>query len=385
MRQIKIPAVFMRGGTSKGLVIHRRDLPPDQSKWDLIFASALGSPDSYMRQLDGMGGGLSSLSKVCIISLSSRPDADVDYTFAQVLINTSHVDYSAICGNMTAVVGPFAIDEGIISCDKSMATVRIYNTNTNKIILAHFPMEDGFAAVDGDLEISGVSGTGASLQLEFLDPGGATTGKLLPTGNCTDILTISNGKKFEVSMVDASNACVFIKASDIGMSAAESPEEIERNSKLMELIGEIRSAASVAMGITKTKEEAVEKTTVPFIGIVNSPIPSKNLAGKTIKQDDIDVLARVISNRQPHRALPLGAALCMGVAAQIEGSVVNEMKRKNSSQSNLLRLGMPSGVLNVAALVKKSGDQWQAISGSFYRTQRRLFEGNVLIKGSNLD
>jgi 2-methylaconitate cis-trans-isomerase PrpF len=186
-------------------------------------------------------------------------------------------------------------------------------------------------------------------------------------------------------MVDASNACVFIKASDIGMSAAESPEEIERNSKLMELIGEIRSAASVAMGITKTKEEAVEKTTVPFIGIVNSPIPSKNLAGKTIKQDDIDVLARVISNRQPHRALPLGAALCMGVAAQIEGSVVNEMKRKNSSQSNLLRLGMPSGVLNVAALVKKSGDQWQAISGSFYRTQRRLFEGNVLIKGSNLD
>jgi 2-methylaconitate cis-trans-isomerase PrpF len=338
-----------------------------------------------MRQLDGMGGGLSSLSKVCIISLSSRPDADVDYTFAQVLINTSHVDYSAICGNMTAVVGPFAIDEGIISCDKSMATVRIYNTNTNKIILAHFPMEDGFAAVDGDLEISGVSGTGASLQLEFLDPGGATTGKLLPTGNCTDILTISNGKKFEVSMVDASNACVFIKASDIGMSAAESPEEIERNSKLMELIGEIRSAASVAMGITKTKEEAVEKTTVPFIGIVNSPIPSKNLAGKTIKQDDIDVLARVISNRQPHRALPLGAALCMGVAAQIEGSVVNEMKRKNSSQSNLLRLGMPSGVLNVAALVKKSGDQWQAISGSFYRTQRRLFEGNVLIKGSNLD
>jgi len=385
MKQIKIPAVFMRGGTSKGLVIHRHDLPLDMKKWDQIFTAALGSPDIYMRQLDGMGGGLSSLSKVCIIGPSSRVDADVDYTFAQVLINTSHVDYSAICGNMTSVVGPFSIDEGIVSCNESNATVRIYNTNTNKIILAHFPVDDGKAAVEGNLVIPGVSGKGAPLRLEFLDPGGATTGKLLPTGNCKDILTLSNGKKFEVSMVDASNACVFIKASDIGINAAESPDKLENNFKLMELLSEMRSAASIAMGITKSKEEAFNKTTVPFIAIVNSPIDSKNLSGKIIEHSDIDILARVISNRQPHRALPLGVSLCMGVAAQIQGSVVHEVKRKNMNNSDLIRLGMPSGVLNVSALVKKIDDQWHALSGSFYRTQRRLFEGHVLIKASNLD
>src|SRR5262249_10067898 len=193
MPQKKLPAVFMRGGTSKAVIFHARDLPAAREEWEPIFLSAIGSPDPNMRQLDGMGGGISSLSKVCVIGPPSHPDADVDYTFAQVLIDKARVDYNGNCGNMSSAIGPFAVDEGLIPKPRSMAVVRIHNTNTRRIIVSRFGMDGEEAAVAGDLAIDGVAGTGAPIRLEFIEPGGAKTGKLLPTGKAVDQLEGAGG------------------------------------------------------------------------------------------------------------------------------------------------------------------------------------------------
>ena len=199
MIQKSIPAVFMRGGTSKALIFHLRDLPAERNEWAWLFAAAMGTPDPYGRQLDGMGGGVSSLSKVCVISPSSRPDADIDYTFAQVMIKEARVDYKGNCGNMSAAVGPFAVDEGLVRADGDSATVRIYNTNTGKLIHSVFPVEDGLARYDGDLVIPGVSGSGAPIRLDFKDRGGASTGRLLPTGQVVDHLDVQGLGSLRVS------------------------------------------------------------------------------------------------------------------------------------------------------------------------------------------
>ena len=190
MTQCPIPAVFMRGGTSKAIMFHRRDLPAARADWDPIFLAAMGSPDPYGRQLDGMGGGISSLSKVCVLAPSARPDADIDYTFAQVQIREGRVDYRGNCGNMSSAVGPFAVDEGLVTAAGETARVRIFNTNTEKLIHAAFPLRDGRACTDGDLAIPGVGGTGAPIRLDFLAPGGATTGRLLPTGRVREMLEV---------------------------------------------------------------------------------------------------------------------------------------------------------------------------------------------------
>jgi 2-methylaconitate cis-trans-isomerase PrpF len=298
MKQYRIPAVFVRGGTSKGLMLREEHLPEDRRKWDPLLLAALGSPDPYGRQLDGMGGGLSSLSKVCVIGAPTRGDADIDYTFGQILVREAHVDWTPLCGNMSSAVGPYAVDEGLVKAGGDTALVRIHNTNTKKIIAAHFPLEDGAAAVDGDLVIPGVAGTGAPVRLDFLDPGGATTGKLLPTGNVVDTLAVPGYGTFEVSMVDASNACVFLRAADIGMSGIEMPGEIEANAKLMRLLSAIRLAASVRMGVAADEEEAAKKTAVPFIGFVAPPAQAVTLAGETIAASRVDLVARVISNGQ---------------------------------------------------------------------------------------
>jgi len=229
MKQLKIPAVFMRGGTSNAVVFNANDLPRDRAQWDEIFLAAIGSPDPYGRQLDGMGGGVSSLSKVCVVGPPTRDDADIDYTFAQVQVKEARVDYGANCGNMSSAMGPFAVDEGLVKISGSDALVRVHNTNTKKIIWARFPLENGTAAVDGDLAIPGVAGTGAPVKLEFREPGGATTGKLLPTGNVADTLDLPGFGKFRVSMVDAANACVFARAADLGIRGTELPDEIDAN------------------------------------------------------------------------------------------------------------------------------------------------------------
>ena len=234
MAQRKIPAVFMRGGTSKAVIFHARDLPANRDDWAPIFLALMGSPDPSMRQLDGMGGGVSSLSKVCIIGPPTHPGADVDYTFAQVRIDRAHVDYGGNCGNMSSAIGPFAVDEGLVPKPAERdAVVRIHNTNTRKIIVSRFQMDGGEAAVAGDMVLDGVAGTGAPIRLEFLEPGGARTGRLLPTGQATNILDVAGYGRIPASLVDAANPAVFVAADVVGATATETPAEIEANAALM--------------------------------------------------------------------------------------------------------------------------------------------------------
>jgi len=384
MKQKKIPAVFMRGGTSNAVVFNQKDLPQDRALWDEIFLAAIGSPDPNGRQLDGMGGGVSSLSKVCVVGPSTRPDADIDYTFAQVQVKEAKVDYGANCGNMSSAMGPFAVDEGLVKVSGQEALVRIHNTNTRKVIHALFSMDEGLAAVDGDLAIPGVSGTGSPVKLEFRDPGGATTGKLLPSGKVVDMLDVPGLGKIRASLVDAANATVWINAKDIGLTGTELPEQLDADAAVMQKLSAIRIAGSVAMGIAANAEEAAKKKSIPFIGFVSPVQDAKLLSGETISANDIDLTGRVISNGQTHRALPLTVSLCMAVAARIEGSVVNDVLRKGGDAEAPIRIGMPSGILTVAATVKQKDGAWQAEQGAFYRTQRRMFEGQVLLRASRV-
>ena len=384
MKQVKIPAVFMRGGTSKAIVFKQEDLPADRRLWDDIFLAAIGSPDPSGRQLDGMGGGVSSLSKICVVGPASRPDADIDYTFAQVLVKDKRVDYSGNCGNMSSAMGPFALDEGMVHADGPEAVVRIHNTNTSKIIRSRFAVDEGFAAVDGELSIPGVSGTGAPVRLEFLHPGGATTGKLLPTGNVIDVLDVPGIGRIEASLVDAANACAFVRASDVGLTGVEMPEALDADRAVMEKLAAIRLAASVAMGIARDAAGAAKITTVPFIGFVSGPQDARSLSGEPIRADEIDLTGRIVSSGQTHRALPLTASLCMAVAARLRGSLVHQAVRTASDGDAPIRIGMPSGVLVVAATVRREADQWIAEQGAFYRTARRLFEGAVYVRASRV-
>lgn len=376
MAQTKYPAVFMRGGTSKAIMFHARDLPAARAEWDAIFLSAMGSPDPYGRQLDGMGGGVSSLSKVCVIAPSARDDADIDYTFAQVQVREARVDYGGNCGNMSSAVGPFAVDEGIVRAADGETTVRIFNTNTQKIIHSTFPVRERRALVAGELAIPGIAGTGAPIRLDFIDPGGATTGRLLPSGQALDVLDIPGLGRMEISMVDAANACAFVSADALGLKGTEMPDELERNAEVMEQLAAIRVHASVAMGIGRTLDEARARKAVPFIGFVSPAQEALTLTGETLAAEAADLTIRMLSNGQPHRALPLTASLCAAVAARIEGSIVARVARR--AGGDRLRLAMPSGVLTVGAQTSCDNGVWRVASGSFYRTARRLFEGCVV-------
>jgi 2-methylaconitate cis-trans-isomerase PrpF len=381
MNRHRLPAVFMRGGTSKALMLHRHDLPAAQADWVPIFLRAMGSPDPNGRQLDGMGGGLSSVSKVCVLSRSSRPDADIDYTFAQVMVKDAHVDYSGNCGNMSSAVGPFAVDEGLVDAADGEATVRIYNTNTDKIIHSTFAVDGGQAVERGELAIPGVAGTGAPIRLDFVSPGGASTGRLLPSGRVVDEVEVPGLGKVEVSMVDAANACVLVAASSLGLTGLEMPGDLEADPVTMERLSAIRLQASVAMGLARTIEEARSRTVVPFVGFLSPPQDARTLSGDLLAADAVDLTARMISNGQPHRALPLTASLCIAVAASIEGTVAWRAARRAASGAAApgaaMRLSMPSGVLTVGAEVESQAGQWTAVRGSFYRTARRLFDGTV--------
>lgn len=376
-----LPAVFMRGGTSKAVIFHARDLPAERSEWDALFLAALGSPDPYGRQLDGMGGGLSSLSKVCVVAPSIREDADVDYTFAQVLIREPRVDYRGNCGNMLAAIGPFAVDEGLVAASGDTARVRIHNTNTGKIIHSTFPLDHGRARVGGDLAIPGVAGSGAPIRLDFVAPGGATTGRLLPTGRVVDVLDVPGLGRIEASLVDAGNACVFVRAADLGLSGSELPDRIEAEPGLLDRLQAIRVAASVAMGIAPDEAAARAISTVPYIGWVAAPADAPTLAGAAIAAADVDLTVRMISNGQAHRALPLTASLCTAVAARLDGSLPAAVLPSRARGANSLRLGMPSGILTVGADVVAGPEGWHAKQGAFFRTARRLFDGRIHLPG----
>ncbi len=379
--QRPIPAVFMRGGTSKAIMFHARDLPADRKAWDPIFTAAMGSPDPYGRQLDGMGGGVSSLSKVCVLAPSVRDDADIDYTFAQVQIRENRVDYKSNCGNMSSAVGPFAIDEGLIAAKGDTATVRIFNTNTQKIIHATFPLEGDRARYDGDLVIPGVAGTGAPVRLDFVEPGGAATGKLLPSGAVVDRLDVPGFGAIEASLVDAANPAVFVRARDIGLKGTELPEQLEADPAVIKLLDDIRVQGSVRMGIAPDADAARRIGAIPFAAFVGPPQDSATLTGETVRAAEVDLSVRVVSSGQPHRALPVTISLCTAVAARITGTLVAEALSPSAGKTSL-RLGMPSGILTVDADVASEGGRWIARSGAFYRTARRLFDGRVWVPAS---
>jgi len=388
MTQQRIRAIYMRGGTSRCLVFHEGDLPGPGPERDRILSAALGSPDPYGRQLDGLGGGISSLSKACIIGASTRPDADVDYTFAQVDVKTPIVDYQGNCGNCSSAVGPFAIDERLVPLPRpdftGEATVRVHNTNTRKLITAHVPVEGGEAAVEGDFELGGVPGRGARIALDFLDPGGAGTGRLLPTGTaCETIASI------EASLVDATNPMVFIRARDLGLAGTETPEAIDADRALAARLETIRVKAGKRMGV-------VGSAAVPKIALVAAPAAFTTLGGARYGAEQVDLVARVISMGNCHRAFALTSAMCLAVAAQIPGSIVAGAARQavtvtgaarpdqsvgglGETRPGFVRLGHPSGVLPIAASVSdKNGEVW-AERVTVYRTARRLMEGFLRI------
>lgn len=364
----------MRGGTSKALMLHRRDVPGDLAAWEPVFLSAMDSPDPFGRQLNGMGGGVSSVSKICVVARSERPDADVDYTFVQVVVRDGRIDLSGNCGNMLSAVGPFAVDEGLVDVPDGPVRLRIYNTNTRKLIEARFAVRSGRAVYGGDLPIPGVTGTGAPIRLDFVDPGGATTGRLLPTGAVRQGLDVPGLGAIEASLVDAANACVFVRAADLGLAGTELPAALEAVPGLLDRLARIRRAGSVAMGIAPDLEAAARVVHVPFVGLVAPPRDSGSLSGEAVPADDVDLTARVISNGVPHQALPLTATLCLAVAARLEGSLVHEAARPTDAA---LRVGMPSGILTADATVIRDGDGWRAERGSFFRTARPLMRGEV--------
>ena len=374
MTQAWIPASFWRGGTSKGVFFHARDLPTSRADIDPIVLAVLGTPDPYGRQLNGMGGGISSLSKAVIIGPSTHPDANVDYTFIQVAVDRPMTDWSGNCGNLSSVVGPFAVDEGLVKVNDSEATVRFHQTNTKKIIHARFRVENGKAAVAGDMEIPGVAGKAAPVRLDFVNPGGATTGKLLPTGNVLDTIMIEGHGAFAASMVDASHPTVFVRASDFGLTGIESPDAIEADDGLMALLDIVRRRAGVIMGLGDTPE-SVELMS-PRIAIVAAP-QAFTAIDKSLFDDRHDIATRMISMEKPHRAVPLASALCLAVACRIEGTLPNLLARK-SEPGAPIRVGNPSGVLAFGADVRHEAG-WIADSAGVYRTARCLMKGAVSV------
>ena len=374
MRSAELPAAFWRGGTSKAVVFRRADLPQDQGEWDAILIAAMGSPDPYGRQLDGMGGGISSLSKVCILGPASRDDADVDFTFAQVPVGPGPVDYGGNCGNMISAMGPAALDLGYVAPPQGgMAHIRIHNTNTGKIIQSHFPVENGLLAVGGDLAIDGVSGHAAPIRLEFLNPGGAKTGRLLPTGRAVDHVTIG-GQRIAVSLVDAANPCVFVAAEDLGKSATEHPDDLAVDQDFMQRMEEIRRAGSVLMGLTSDLGAAGDMPSIPKVAMVARPAPSTLLSGQTLGAGAAGIMVRMLSMEQPHRAVPITGAICLAAAARTAGTLPN---RLCAAPDGPLDIAHPSGTTRVEAEIAQDQDGPVAISASVFRTARKLFSGQV--------
>jgi 2-methylaconitate cis-trans-isomerase PrpF len=377
MSQRAIPAVFMRGGTSKALVFDRRDLPERQDDWAPIFLAAIGSPDPHGRQLDGMGGGVSSLSKVCVVGPPSRDDADVDHTFAQIGVRDRVVDYGGTCGNMSSAIGPFALDQGLVAPPAGTeAIVRIHDTNTRKIIVARFPAAQGTAAVEGSFVLDGVAGSGAPVRLDFMDPGGATTGRLLPTGNPVDALRTKDGGEVQASLIDAANPFIFVAADSLGLAGTELPDALDAAPGLLERLEQIRREGAVAMGLAP--DPAGAAASIPKIALVAAPAEAPTLSGRTLRAAEIDLLVRMISVGQPHRAFAATGALCLAVACRVPGSIPNHLlaPRQNDDE---LRLGHPSGVVNAAAEVGRRDGELHADYAAVYRTARRLFQGEVLV------
>lgn len=373
--------VIMRGGTSKAVFLRENDLPKDKALRDKIILSVFGSPD--VRQIDGLGGADVLTSKLAIIGPSSRSDADVDYLFAQVGIDKPVVDYKGNCGNISSAVGPFAIDEGLVRANEPMTTVRINQVNTNRLIVAEVSVIKGKAAVEGELAIDGVPGTGAPITLDFSDTAGSVTGKLLPTGNVKDKITV-RGKAYEVSLVDAGNPHVFIHAKSLGLRGTETPQEIESNKELMGLIEEIRGVCACLMGIVDVSAKALtESPYIPFFAIVSSPADYKTFnTGREIKFSDIDIVSRLIFMQRMHKTYPGTGTVCTGAAAKIPGTIVNELLTEEAKGRKRILIGHPAGVIPVEAETIVEDGMVKLTRAAILRTARRIMEGYTFVKNS---
>lgn len=373
---------IVRGGTSKGIFLMENELPKDKEARDDLICRIFGSPD--IRQIDGLGGADVLTSKLAIIAPSSRKDADVDYTFGQVSFDKKMIDYKGNCGNISAAVGPYAIDHGLVKAVEPVTTVKIHLTNSGQILTAQVPVKDGKAEVSGDCRIDGVPGTGARIDLDWSGIIGTVSGKLLPTGNVKDQIRIetSEGERtYEVSLVDAGNPLVFIRAESLGMTGVETPDEIETNERLMETIEKIRDKAAMLFGLTKKDGEAREKSPYnPFFAIVSPPADYVCFNGNKIKKEKIDLVSRLLFMLHMHKAYPITGTVCTGAAMKIPGSIPWEVMRPEAREREALYIGHPSGCLEVKVQAEADGKEVKMKSIKIYRTARSIMDGIVYVK-----
>jgi methylitaconate Delta-isomerase len=363
--QRAVPFVLMRGGTSKAVFLEAADLPPPGAERDRLILEIMGSPDP--RQVDGLGGADILTSKLAIIGPPSVPGADLDYTFGQVSITEPVVDYDINCGNISAAVGAYAVDAGMVDVTETVALVRVHNTNTSRILVARVPIRDGVAAVSGDLRIDGVPGTGAPIALDYRATGGGITGALLPTGNTRDVLDTPFGP-VDATIVDLANLCVFVAASSVGMTGTEGPDDVED----MKPVIAVKEAAAMLVGVDPDG-------LAPIPTMVAPPAEYTGFgSGQRVAAEEVDLVARVIGGRPPmlHKAYPGTVAACTAVAARLSGSTVADVARPGDG---LLRIGHTSGVMDAVGRVEPAGPEWHVKQASYDRTARRLAEGRVFV------
>ena len=372
----RIRAAIIRGGTSKGVYLLASELPKDPAVRDQVILAIYGSPDP--RQINGLGGADPLTSKVAIIARSARPDADVDYTFGYVGIDKAVVDYDGNCGNISQGVGPFAVDEGLVPVNEPITKVRIFNTNTKKVIEAAVPVRDGKALTEGDFLVNGVPGTGAKIVLNFVNSGGSKTGKLLPTGNVIDKMKLQDGRSIRVSLVDAANPAVFVQAAEIGFTGKELPKDTGANPKILEIMEEIRVKAALMMKIAPSPDKV--SPAVPKVAFVAPPQEYITSTGKTIDAAACDLLARTKALAVMHKAYAVTGGICVGAAALIEGTVVNEVVGPQAKTSGVVRVGHPSGVSDfVITVTKKPSGEFELTQSGMAGTSRRIMDGFVYV------
>jgi 2-methylaconitate cis-trans-isomerase PrpF len=375
VKESSIPCTIMRGGTSKALFFLDSDLPADVQQRTEWLLRAFGSPD--IRQVDGMGGADPLTSKTAIIRASNMPGVDVEYTFGQVSITEPFVDMAGNCGNISSAVGPYAIDKGLVRAVEPVTTVRIFNTNTKKMIVAEVPVREGRVVTQGTYQVHGVPGTGAEIRLHFMDPGGAITGKLLPTGNAIDKITMENGRTVDVSIVDAGNLAGFVRAEQIGLRGDELPVEIESRADILATLEELRARISERLGMCGNWREAYQRyRTNPKIAFVSAPAAFQTLQGQHVPADSSDLMARVMAMGRVHKAYAITAAIPTAAASKILGSVVHALSRQSSST---VRIAHPSGVISVGITTSGEKENLRLLEVVVGRTARKLMDGNVFL------
>ncbi|MBN9116103.1 MAG: 2-methylaconitate cis-trans isomerase PrpF [Pandoraea sp.] len=388
--QIRIPATYMRGGTSKGVFFRLQDLPiaaqvPGTAR-DALLMRVIGSPDPYGKQIDGMGGATSSTSKTVILAKSERPEHDVDYLFGQVSIDQTFVDWSGNCGNLSAAVGPFAISGGLVDPARvprdGVAVVRIWQANVGKTIIAHVPMTDGAVQETGDFELDGVTFPAAEVQLEFLDPAAEDDGEggaMFPTGNLVDDLEVPGVGTFKATMINAGIPTIFLNAEDIGYRGTELQDAINSDAKALAMFETIRAHGAIRMGLIKDVSEAATRQHTPKVAFVAKPAGYTASSGKQVNAADVDLLVRALSMGKLHHAMMGTAAVCIGAAAAIPGTLVN--LAAGGGVRDAVRFGHPSGTLRVGAQATQEGGEWTVTKALMSRSARVLMEGWVRIPG----